>query len=116
MARRSDVGGFGRLIGSIGWTSLVAAALGEVFLLAAWWRLGDAPAIAAATWIWPLTWVACVAGGLAVRPGHTPATGGGPLARHMLRELAAGALLVAVPLIVSLYGLAAMVIAWRAAR
>ncbi len=116
MGGQSEAQGFGRVLEAVGWTSPIAAAFGELCLLTAWWRLGDAPALAAALWIWPLTWLVCVAGGVALRPRHTPAAGGGPLARHMLRELAAGALLVAVPLIVSLYGLAAMVIAWRAAR
>ncbi len=116
MGGKPQTGGVRRVLAAVGWTSPIAAVAAEVCLLIAWGLLGEAPSLALASWIWPLAWLMCVGVGGLLRPRKAPEAGSAPAARYMLRDLASGALLVAVPLIVALYGLAAMVMAWRAAR
>jgi hypothetical protein len=115
--------GMSRMLQTIGTLPLLAAIASELMLTGAWWLLsrdGEAPAIGMALWIWPLVWLVCVVCGLTLRPSPAdmvePQLQGRRLASHLLRDLAGRAMIIGVPVIVSLYALATIVIAWRASR
>jgi len=104
-----------RLVGRIGPLAAVAA---EAMLVVAWWRLsrdGEAPGLFMAVWIWPLSWLACVAMGWGAqvwaRRFDAPSLDGGKLAMSMILNLLAGTLVTGVPILVSLYAALMFVVA-----